>query len=112
MGIDGIDVDLLIKTKTGVDGFNAPVYSYEWVKVANVLPGQPTTDDIVNSKELYGKKAVYTLCIPKGDEHQWEDTSVRFFGQEFRTFGKLIKTIDKMTPTPWNGRIMCEVYDG
>lgn len=108
----GINVELLVKEQTGVDDFGAPIYSERWETVGNVLPGQPTTDDITTAKEMHGRKAVYALAIPKNDNHNWEDTRVRFFGEEFATFGKLVKTIDKLTPTVWNGRIMCEVYNG
>lgn len=110
--IKGIPVELLERVKTGVDEFNAPVYSETWVTVENVLPGSPSTDDVITATELYGKKATYILAIPKGDAHEWEDTRVRFFGKEFRTFGNMIKTIDALTPTAWNGKIYCEAYHG
>lgn len=43
--------------------------------------------------QLYGKHAVYELCIPKGDSHDREDKTVEFFGQKWRTFGFPLKWI-------------------
>lgn len=76
--IKGITVILVDKISDGVDPFGTPIYRDSEIPVDNVLVTPSTTDDMVNQLNLTGKKAVYTLAIPKGDEHDWEDKEVRF----------------------------------
>lgn len=109
--IHGISVNLVQKMKTGEDPFGSPIYKENLVKVDNVLVAPATSDDIVDSQNLYGKKAVYTLGIPKGDMHDWEDTKVIFFGQYFRTFGKPVEGIEDLIPLDWNKKVMVEAIE-
>lgn len=109
--IKGITVRLCVKSQTGTDPFNAPVFSEEWVDVENVLVAPSTSDDIVTSQDLYGKKAVYTMAIPKGDAHEWKDTLVEFFDQRFRTFGFPTQGIEDNIPLEWNKKVMVERYE-
>ena len=108
--IHGITVTLHVKTQTGTDAFNQPVYTVERVPVDNVLVGEPTTDDIVNAQNLDGRHLVFNLGIPKGDTHIWTDTVVEFFGQKFRTFGDVVEGIEDMVPTPWHKKVKVERY--
>ena len=80
--IKGVQVTLWDKTQSGVDEFNAPVYTEEPVQVDNVLIAPSSAQEILDTVNLYGKKAVYTLGIPKTDTHDWMDKHVSFFGQE------------------------------
>ena len=59
---------------------------------------------------LTGKKAVYTLAIPKGDTHDWEDKEVKFFGKRWRTFGIPLEGIEQLIPLDWNKKVMVERY--
>ena len=93
------------------DAFGDPVWTYTAVDVANVLIGQPTTDEITSSIDLYGKKCEYMLGIPKGDAHAWEDSKVVFFGQTWRTFGTVIQGIEANVPTPWHHKIRVARYE-
>lgn len=108
--IKGITVLLYEKTQTGVDGFDRPVYEEVPVPVENVLVAPATSDDIVSNTDLTGKKAVYTLGIPKGDTHDWKDKKVEFFGETFMTFGFPTKGIDDLIPGDWNMKVMVEKY--
>ncbi len=108
--IQGIPVILYQTTQTGVDAFNAPVYSEEPVTVENVLVCPVTTEDIVSGVQLYGKHAVYELCIPKDDSHDWEDKVVEFFGQKWRTFGFPQRWIEENVPLSWNLKVKVERY--
>lgn len=101
----GAPVLLHVKTQTGVDAFNDPVFSDATVTVDNVLIGQPTTEEISDALSLYGKRIEYMLGIPKGDAHQWENTQVEFFGKRFRTFGMTIEGIEANIPTPWHKKV-------
>jgi len=107
----GAPVILHVRTRTGTDGFNRPIYSETTETVANVLIGQPTTEDISSSIELYGKHTEYMLGIPKGDTHNWEDTTVEFFGRRWRTFGATIEGIEANVPTPWHRKVRVCQYE-
>lgn len=108
--IKGIPVTLYLTTKTGVDSFNAPVYSEVPVTVDNVLVTPVTAEDVISGVQLYGKHAVYELCIPKEDSHNWEDKTVEFFGQKWRTFGFPQKWIPENVPLSWNMKVKVERY--
>lgn len=104
----GITVELAVKNQTGEDPFGVPVWDTAWEDVENVLVAPATPEEITETIALHGKRAAYTLHIPKGDRHRWEDTEVTFFGKTFRTFGPVIELIDSLTPTAWNKRVQVE----
>lgn len=106
--IHGITVQLYEKTQTGTDAFNAPIFSETPVEVKNVLIGEPTSDDITDNLQLYGKRIAYTLGIPKGDTHDWENVTVEFFGRKFRTYGSVTQGIEDMIPLCWNKKVKVE----
>ena len=58
--INGITVTLYTKTKTGTDGFGDPVYTETAVEVDDVLVYPSTGTEILETVNLYGKKAVYS----------------------------------------------------
>lgn len=108
--IKGIAVTLINKVEKGKDPFGKPVYEDVEIPVGNVLVSPTSTDDIVNQLNLTGKKAVYTLAIPKGDTHIWEDSEVRFFNKRWRVFGMETQGIDHLIPLDWNKKVMVEQY--
>lgn len=108
--IKGITIILVDKVNTGTDPFNNPVYEEQEIEVDNVLISPTSTDDIVNQLSIDGKKAVYTLAIPKDDAHEWEDKEVHFFGQKWRTFGTPLEGIEELIPLEWNKKVMVERY--
>ncbi len=110
--IKGITVTLYDKKEVGKDEFNAPVYEETPTEVENVLVTPESDTDIVSDIQLYGKRAEYELSIPKGDEHEWEDRKVEFFGQTFHTFGAGREYIEHLTPLSWNKKVKVEKYDG
>lgn len=108
--IKGITVTLINKKEVGRDPFNRPIYEDVEIEVDNVLVSPVSTEDIVHTLELTGKKAVYTLAIPKGDTNDWEDAEVIFFGQRWRTIGFPTEGIDHLIPLDWNKKVMVERY--
>ena len=104
----GVTVTLHVRTQSGVDGLNNPTYTETTKPVADVLVGEPTTEEIDSSISLYGKKVEYMLGLPKGNADNWEDTTVEFFGQRFRTFGKVIQGIEANVPTRWHKKVRVE----
>lgn len=108
--IKGITVTLIDKVETGKDPFGSPIYEDEEIEVNNVLVSPTSSDDIVNQLTLTGKKAIYTIAIPKGDTHNWEDKKVRFFGKTWRTFGEPLEGIEELIPLDWNKKVKVEHY--
>ncbi len=109
--ITGIDVILHTKTQTGTDPLGAPIYAQTVETVQNVLVGEPTADDLINELQLYGKRLAYTLAIPKGDSHDWDDVEVEFFGKKFRTYGTAVQGIEHLVPLNWNKKVKVEAYE-
>ena len=108
--IRGITVLLHEKHQTGTDALNAPVYEEVAVQVPGVLIGEPNADDLVTDLQLYGKRIAYTLGIPKEDSHNWDNVTVEFFGQKFRTYGGVTQGIDDLIPLAWNKKVKVERY--
>ena len=109
--IKGITITLYERTRTGTDDFNKPVYSENPVTVDNVLVSPVSSQEVIDTLNLTGKKAVYNMAIPKGDTHEWRDVRVDFFGQHFQTFGEPIKGIEANIPLDWNTKVQVETYE-
>lgn len=109
--LKGISVTLTTTTQNGVDGFNRPIYTESSAIIDNVLVSPASAQEVVDSLNLEGKKAVYTLAIPKGDTHDWKNKKVQFFGQTFKTFGEPTKGIDDLIPLDWNMKVMVGIYE-
>ena len=103
-------VTLISQVQNGVDAFNMPTYSETETVVDHVLIGQPSTDDVTNDLQLYGKRCAYTLAIPKGDNNVWEDQMVEFFGRRWHVYGNVTQGIDELVPGPWNKKVHVEAY--
>ena len=110
--IKGITVYLTVRTRTGTNAFNAPVYADTEEAVDNVLITPLSDTEILDTLNLTGKRAVYELSIPKGDAHDWTDTTVRFFGRTWRTIGMGREYIDALTPLDWNRKVQVESIVG
>ena len=109
--IKGITVTLWQKTQTGIDDLRQPIYEEIPVLIDNVLVSPTTSQEIVESLNLYGKKVVYNIAIPKGDMHDWENCKVSFFGQDFKTVGLMTEGIDANIPLQWNKKIQAARYE-
>ena len=108
--IKGITIILVDKIKTGELPSKEPIYQEIEIEVNNILVSPTSSDDVVNQLTLTGKRAVYTLAIPKNDTHDWEDKEVEFFGQRWRTFGIPLEGIEALMPLEWNKKVMVERY--
>ncbi|OFI49527.1 hypothetical protein BG261_02810 [Floricoccus tropicus] len=106
--LKGITVILLDKKNVGKDPFKHPIYEDVEIEVDNVLVSPTSADDIINQLSIDGRKAVYTLAIPKGDTNDWENKEVVFFDKKWRTFGIPLKGIDELIPLDWNEKVMVE----
>lgn len=101
----GETVILNTRTESTPDAFNDQTWTYTPASVDNVLIGQPTAEEAQTSIDLYGKRCELMLGIPKGDTHDWEDTTVVFWGRTWDTIGPTLMGIEANVPTPWHRKI-------
>lgn len=109
--IKGQTVKLHIKTVAGQDAFGMDEYIDTVVNVDNVLISPTASEDIVNEMQMYGKHSVYTLSIPKGDNHVWEDTQIEFFDKVWKSFGPITEYQEELVPLDWNKKVKVELYE-
>lgn len=112
--LKGIDVTLYETELTGLDAFGNQIFAETPVTVKNVLIGEPSTDDITSSTQMYGKVIRYMLGVPKGDTHEWTDKRVewtdRYGTHTVKTFGVPITGVEANIPGPWHMKVRCEAY--
>lgn len=106
--IHGITVKLHVHGTGTTDGFGIAVPTDSTVNVNNVIVSPVSDTEALETVNLYGKRAVYTLSIPKGDTHDWENTEVEFFDEKWRTIGKPLEYIEDMVPLEWNKKVRVE----
>lgn len=109
--IRGVRVQVAVHTEIGRDALNAPIMETRWDYVDDVLVGSPSTQEQVDSHQLYGKRIAYQIAIPKGDGHNWTDTRVILpppFAGEYKTFGLPTAGIEENIPLDWNIKVNLE----
>lgn len=109
--IKGMSVILCEKRQISEDPFKRPIYEETEVVVENVIVSPVSSDDLKSTLDLTGKKSVYTLGIPKVDNHEWEDKHVKFFGHTWQTIGFTIEGISENIPMDWDRKIQVELYE-
>lgn len=109
--IKGITIKLINMIEVGKDDFDRPIFEETIKYVDNVLVAPTSSDDIVNELNLSGKKAIYTLAIPKGDTNKWEDSYVEIFNERYHVFTIASQGIDSLIPLNWNKKVMVERYE-
>lgn len=106
--LKGITISLVKRQQTGVDLFGSPVYEESIINVDNVIVYPSSDTEVLETVNLYGAKAVFTLCIPKGDANDWENTFVEFFGNRWKTIGLPKEYIESNVPLNWNKQVRVE----
>ena len=109
--IHGIPIILIDKQVVSTDPFGSPVVKDVEITIDNVIVAPATTEDVTNQLSLTGKKISYTIGIPKGDMHDWEEKEVRFFGKRWKTVGIPLEGIEDLIPLEWNKKVMVERYE-
>lgn len=109
--IHGMTINLLTKRQISTDAFNQPVYAYTIEEVDDVLVAPTTAQERTDELNLSGRMIEFTLGIPKGDTHNWEDQIVEFFGHKFRTFSIPEQGIESNIPLRWHKKVKCERYE-
>lgn len=111
--IKGITIQLITQTLSGHDWAGAPIYEEEAIEVDDVLVGEPSTEDVTQALDLYGKHVQYTLAIPKGDTNEWADKKVILpepFAGTYQTIGYPTAGIEANIPLRWNKKVKVERY--
>lgn len=103
-------VQLSVKTQSGLDPFGAPIETEELIDVPGCLVGQPSSDDITQTMEMYGKRIAFVIGVPKGDENTWTDTDVIIWGERFHTIGYPETGIQDNIPLNWGKNVKVERY--
>ena len=109
--IHGIQITLIDKQVVSVDPFGSPVVKDVEITIDNVIVSPATTEDVTSQMSVTGKKISYTLGIPKGDNNDWENKEVRFFGKRWKTVGIPLEGIEELIPLEWNKKVMVERYE-
>lgn len=77
-----------------------------WVSVENALVGEPS------STERAGCNIpTFKVGIPKGDQTDWLDKKLRFFGRTFRTVGYPLQGIEANIPLSWHKTLSVEMLN-
>ena len=105
-----ITVKLWQRTAGTPDGFNRPTYTETAVDVPGVLVAPMTEQEITDTLNLTGRKAIYQLALPKGDANDWEDHRVTFFDEDWRVIGMPIEGIEGNIPLKGNKKVRVERY--
>ena len=110
--MNGITVTLYDRTLVGADELNSPIYSETPVSVDNVLVAPLSSDQVLDTYNLTGRRAEYQLAIPKGDTHDWTaGKKVSFFGADWRIIGIPEEGIEYLIPLSWNKKVRVERYE-
>lgn len=109
--IQGMTVTLWNKTQTGSNAFGEPIYSWTSKEVENVLVSSPSAEEVTDTLNLTGRKIEYILGIPKGNEDDWENQIIEFFGHKFISFGIPEQGIEANVPLAWHKKVRVERYE-
>lgn len=109
----GMRLDFQKRVKTGVDGFNQPVYSEVTVSIEDCLVAPPTDPiDRVESAALDRNSTVVRIYLPKDDSSDVSKSSFEYDGETFQVIGRPVKFMEENTPTRWNRYARAESIDG
>lgn len=110
--MNGITITLYNRTVSGTDALNHPIYTETSTTVDNVLVAPMSTEEVLQTYTLTGRKAVYQMGIPKGDTHDWTaGKKVSFFGEDWRIIGLPEEGIESLIPLSWNKKVRVERYE-
>jgi hypothetical protein len=106
-------VQVVSKQKTGVNGMNAPVYS--WIAdgdpvQALVSPG--STGDLDGSIRPDGVEVVYQLHWPKSDTRSLKGKRVEVRGVQYEVIGDPTAYTAANTPGDWNRPVQVKAVSG
>lgn len=108
-----VSVTLYEKTPAGKDEFNRERYTETPVVIDGVVVGRPDSGDILSEVNLSGKTVSYVLSLPAGDDHDWVNARVDFYGRKWRTIGIPTQFTDGFMGAdfPWNKQVKVESFN-
>lgn len=109
--IKGITITIYQKQKYGKDMFGHDLYEEIEEEVDDVLVAPVASNDISVNTNTAISKTQYNLAIPKGDDHDWNNTKVEFFGKTWKTVGEPVEGIEENIPLRWNKKVVVERYE-
>lgn len=109
--IKGITITIYQKQKYGKDMFGHDLYEEIQEEVDDVLVAPIASNDISVNTNTDISKTQYNLAIPKGDDHDWNNTKVKFFGKTWKTVGEPVEGIEENIPLRWNKKVVVERYE-
>ena len=109
--IKGITITIYQKQKYGKDMFGHDLYEEIQEEVDDVLVAPIASNDISVNTNTDISKTQYNLAIPKGDDHDWNNTKVKFFGKTWKTVGEPVEGIEVNIPLRWNKKVVVERYE-
>ena len=106
------EVFLYKKLDTGRrDKTNRPITEEVAIRVEGVLVAPVSIEEVITTVNLTGKKAIYQIAIPKGDDNDWDNAKVLYNGKFYRTIGIPEEGMDENIPLKWNRKIKVERYE-
>ena len=110
--ITGVTISYIPQVKGDPDGFGKDAITDGTPEnIDDVLIAPTTSDDLVTTTDLEGKRAVYTLALPKGDAHEWDGAVVEFFGERWKCFEIPTQGIEANIPLRWNKKVVVERFE-
>ena len=109
--IKPITVTLYERTASATDEFGRPIYTETAATVEGVLVAPMSDQEVLETLNLTGRRAIYQLALPKGDAHDCTDKHVAVFGQDWRVIGMPLEGIEANIPLSWNRKIRVERYE-
>ena len=100
------------EAKTGVDGFNNPVYEIRPIVVPDCLIA-PITEPLSYREEeaLSQSREQVRIHLPKSFDGDVSHSSVEWNGKTFRIDDDSVQFMNENCPTKWNRYFRAEVYD-
>lgn len=109
--IKGITIIFYEREQIWTDELGRPEYAETAEEIENVLVYPASEEEITDTLTLYGRKAVYTLGIPKDDSHTWTGHEVEFFDRRWKVIGDETQGIEDLIPGDWNKKVRVETVN-
>lgn len=107
----GEPVVLIQKVEAGKDNFGKIIYEEKRIEISNVMINQTQASEVLDTTDLTTGKVTYTLCIPKEDNHDWENCKVEFWGKKWNVVGIPTQAMEQYVPLDWNKKVVVELYE-
>ena len=109
--IQSEEVKALFFSMFSLDSYEVDDFiTYRGINTVMLEEALESGEEVLETLNLTGRKAVYQLGIPKGDGHDWEGKRVAFFDQSWRVIGIPLEGQEELIPLGWNKKVKVERY--